>query len=212
MRVWTDEKGRVHIDWTLDGVTSKMLNWWWCNMEKGFALWHPEEHKDFYWIKRPKHNAAIGAIHMAPQVWSDGTLIKPCIRWEDVKNLPEEIKSVIVFDHVVVAAAISITGEEVKEDAPPIGYRVHQWEKTDFGVRGRSTAIPTKAESNERLLNVWAPHCQKEIANFQVFLPQLYRLWSVVKDPEVNPYFSFKTVREDNRIRYECEAKENSSK
>jgi hypothetical protein len=116
-----------------------------------------------------------------------------------------------VYDHVVVAAAISITGENIKEDAPPVGYRVHQWEKTDFGVRGRSTAIPTEAESNERLLNVWAT-CQEEIANFQAFLPQLYSLWSVVKDPEVSPYFSFKIVREDNKIRYECEAKEMSSK
>lgn len=202
MEVWVDEREYVHIDWKLDGVTSKMLNWWWCNMEKGFVLWHPDEHKEFYWIKRPKHNNAIGAIHMAPQVWSDGTLIKPCIRWEDVENLPEEIQSLIVFDHVVIAAAISITGENIREDAQPLGYRIHQWETTDFGVRGRSTAIPTKAETKERLLNVWAPHCQEEISNFQEFLPQLYKLWSVVKDPEINPYFSFEVVREGGGIRY----------
>ncbi|MEM2718714.1 MAG: hypothetical protein QXJ13_05690 [Candidatus Bathyarchaeia archaeon] len=202
MRVWVDEKGYIHIDWELDGVTSKMLDWWWCNMEKGFALWHPKEHKEFYWIKRPKHGNAIGAIQMAPQVWSDGTIIKPCIRWEDVENLPEEMQSLIIFDHVVVAAAISITGENIREDAPPLGYRVHQWETTDFGVRGRSTAIPTKAESKERLLNVWAPHCQEEISNFQVFLPHLYRLWSVVEDPEINPYFSFEVVKEGGKIKY----------
>jgi len=149
---------------------------------------------------------------MAPQVRSDGALIKPCIRWEDVKNLPEEIKSIIVFDYVVVAAAISITGENVDENAPPIGYRIHQWGKTDFGVRGRSTAIPTEAESSERLLNVWVLHAQEEITNFQAFLPQLYRLWSVVKDPEVNPYFSFKIARKGNKIIYERESKETSSK
>ncbi|MBS7605353.1 MAG: hypothetical protein QXR84_02345 [Candidatus Bathyarchaeia archaeon] len=202
MKVWVDEKSCVHIDWELDGVTSKMLNWWWCNMEKGFVLWHPKEHKEFYWIKRPKHGNAIGAIHMAPQVWSDGTLIKPCIKWEDVENLPEEIQSLIVFDHAVIAAAISITGEDIREDAPPLGYRIHQWEATDFGVRGRSTAIPTKAEPKERLLNIWAPHCQEEINNFQEFLPQLYRLWNVVKDPEINPYFSFEVVKEGGKIRY----------
>ncbi|MEM3798047.1 MAG: hypothetical protein QXY74_06395 [Candidatus Bathyarchaeia archaeon] len=48
--------------------------------------------------------------------------------------------------------------------------------------------------------------------NFQIFLPQLYRLWSVVKDPEVNPYFSFKIVREDGKIRYEFKTNETSSK
>ena len=31
----------THFDWTLDGVTPRMINWFWSNMEKSFVLWHP---------------------------------------------------------------------------------------------------------------------------------------------------------------------------
>ena len=40
MTIRQDEKGWTHIDWELEAVTPEMLNWWWTNMEKGFALWH----------------------------------------------------------------------------------------------------------------------------------------------------------------------------
>jgi hypothetical protein len=36
----------------------------------------------------------------------------------------------------------------------------------------------------------------------QDFLLDLYRLWLVLKNPEVNPYFSFKIVREGNSLGY----------
>jgi hypothetical protein len=48
--VWQDKNNWTHIDWELDGVTSKMLNWFWSNMEKGDNLWHPDQHMDFGWF------------------------------------------------------------------------------------------------------------------------------------------------------------------
>jgi len=201
MAVRQDERGWTHIDWELEGVTPKMIDWWWCNMEKGFALWHPIDHTNFYWHTKPTGNQALGKIQVAPQVWSDGTLIKPHIRWDDVATLPEDIKEIIVYDHAVVAAGISMTGENVKDDDPPVSYRIHQYEKTDFGVRGISSAIPREPEPPERGL-VWAKHGSEEIGYFQDFLADLYRLWRVVKNPEINPYFSFKIVREGKFLRY----------
>ncbi|MCX8021741.1 MAG: hypothetical protein N2745_03105 [Syntrophorhabdaceae bacterium] len=203
MDIRQDENGWTHIEWELEDVTPKMLNWWWCNMEKGFALWHPIEHQDFYWLKRPKDGNAIGAIQVAPQVWSDGTLIKPHIRWDDVKTLAPEISSIIIHDHVVVAAGISLTGENVKEDDPPLAYRIHQWEKTDSGVKGISSAIPIIPEPPEKGL-VWAAHGSQEIGYFPHFLPLLYNLWKVVKNPAINPYFSFKVIRREGELLYEA--------
>jgi hypothetical protein len=51
----------------------------------------------------------------------------------------------------------------------------------------------------------WAKHCAEEMDYFQNFLPDLYRLWSVVKNPKLNPYFSFKIVREGKSLRYAVE-------
>lgn len=49
---------------------------------------------------------------------------------------------------------------------------------------------------------VWAKHGGEEIGYFQDFLPALYNLWRVVKNPEINPYFSFKIEREGQSLRY----------
>lgn len=210
MSIEVDEKGLVHLSWELEGVTAKMLDWWWCNMEKGFPLWHPQEHKDFYWIKRPRHGDAIGAIQVAPQRWADGRVIKPHIKWEDVSVLEGLLVDLVRYDHVLVAAALSLTEEDFREDATPVGYRIHQWEATEGGVRGLSTAIPTEAEPTERLRDIWAKHCAEEIKNFEVFLPKLYSLWQVVDDPEINPYFCFRVVKGEGRLRYAARAKGSS--
>jgi hypothetical protein len=201
MAIHQDENGWTHIDWELEGVTAKMIDWWWCNMEKGFPLWHPIDHTDFYWHVRPTPERILGAIHVAPQVWSDGTWIKPHIRYDDVASLPEEIQNIIILDHVAVVAGISMTGENFNDDDPPLAYRIHQWAATDAGVRGISSAVPIEPEPLERGL-VWAKHGAEEIGYFQQFLAELYKLWRVVKNPMLNPYYSFKIEKDGNSIRY----------
>lgn len=61
----------THIDWALDGVTARMIDWFWSNMEKGFLLWHPEQHEPMSWpMSWPvpvRHGAPLGAVHNAPQ-------------------------------------------------------------------------------------------------------------------------------------------------
>jgi hypothetical protein len=198
-----DRKGWTHIDWELEGVTPKMLNWFWSNMDKAFFLWHPGQHTAFYWTIPPKHGQALGAIHVAPQVWADGTKIEPHIRFEDVATLPQEIADIIVYDHAVIAVGICLKKEDYKPDNKPIAYRVHQWEKTDSGVKGISTAIPVTDDplETERGL-IWAEHASEEVGNWANFLPELYKLYSVVNNTEVNPYFSFKVTREGKQLNY----------
>ncbi len=200
MTVRQDEKGNTHIDWELEGVTPKMIDWFWANMEKGFHLWHPNEHEEFFWTIKPEGDKVIGTIHVAPQTWSDGTRIEPHIRFEDVAALSEEITDYIIYDHAIVVAAIALRKEEFVIDNPVIAYRIHQWEKTDFGVCGISTCI---GESREKGL-IWSKHAGEEVGYWKDFLPEIYKLYSVVKNPKVCPFFSLKVVREGKNLRYEA--------
>jgi len=45
-------------------VTPEMIDWFWANMEKGFVLWHPTEHKGFEWDPSPAKNGFVGAVHV----------------------------------------------------------------------------------------------------------------------------------------------------
>lgn len=186
MNVIQDEMG-THLDWEHEGVTPKMIDWFWSNMEKAYILWHPSQHEKLDWAIPPVHGNPIGAIHIAPQTWNDGVRQNLYIRMESLESLPDEVKKYIIYDHVAVVAGLGL-GEEALNNNEPWGYRIHQWQKTDFGVIGKSSAIGMlKKESKEEGM-IWAAHCEEEIGNWGVFLPQLYNLYRVVKNPLTNPF------------------------
>ena len=89
----------THIDWKHEGLTPRMIDWFWSNMEKGFILWHPEQHRPLTWAVPPVHGNLIGSIHLAPQTWSDGTFQNLYIRAEDPGKLPAEVKEYIIYEH-----------------------------------------------------------------------------------------------------------------
>ena len=133
---WQDDHPWTHIDWELDDVTPYQLNWFWCNMEKGDYLWHPNQHKGFeWWISLEEAGGPLGSVHIAPQTWNDGVKIRPYIKFPRLEDVPAEYRDLIKYDHVVFAGAISIIGDDVKPDDPVLGYRCHQWQKSDNGVR-----------------------------------------------------------------------------
>ncbi len=203
MNVHQDSNNWTHIDWELESVTANMIDWFWNNMEKGFFLWHPIEHNDFYWKIPPKVGAALGAIHVAPQTWSDGTQIKPHIRFDDVATLPANIKEVIKYEHVVIAVGICLFEKDYAPDNKPVAYRIHQWEKTDSGVRGMSSAIPVTDDPLETQRGlVWAKHAGEEVGYWADFLPQLYTLYRPVVSPEVNLFNSFAVTGQGETLRY----------
>lgn len=203
MNVRQDQYGWTHIDWELKGVTANQIDWFWSNMEKGFFLWHPIEHDDFFWKIKPKHGAALGAIHVAPQTWADGTKIYPHIRFDDVADLPEKVKDVIVYDHVVVAVGICLFEKDYNPEGAPIAYRLHQWSASDDGVIGMSSAIPVTDDPLEKDRGlVWAKHAGEEVGYWADFLPELYRLFSVVQSPLANPFNSFKVEGSGETLKY----------
>jgi len=177
----------THIDWEHDGITAKMIDWFWSNMEKGFILWHPEQHEPLVWAVPVKHGNPVGSIHIAPQTWSDGRRQNLYIRFEKLEDVAPEIRDYIIYEHVVIVAGLGL-GEECLVNPSPMGYRIHQWQKTDYGVEGKSSAIGTRKKETVEDGKVWAAHNIQEIGNWGVFLAQVYTLYKVVTDTSRNPF------------------------
>ena len=205
-----DEKG-THLEWELECVTSKMLNWFWCNMEKCDYLWHPNQHIGLSWMIDPREAGPIGSIHRAPQKWNDGKLITPYIRLDDVARVPEHVRQVIKYDHAIVAVGMNLEGKEDTYDFDQTrkeAYRVHQWQSSEAGVIGMSSAIPLH-EADDQYEDsglIWAQHASEETGNWEVFLPQLYSLYRVITDPQICPYASFEIEGSgiDAKYKYLC--------
>lgn len=200
MKISQDEAG-THIDWQHDGITPKMIDWFWSNMEKGFLLWHPAEHQPLTWAVPPVQGNHIGAVHLAPQTWSDGTFRNLYIRFEDVATIREFVKKYIVYEHVVVVAGLGFGPESLNVEEP-MGYRIHQWQKTDYGVEGKSSAIGLKKKESPEEGIVWAKHCMEEVGNWGAFLPQLYELYKVVKNTKYNTFTDLTVERKGEDLRY----------
>jgi len=193
----------THIDWKHEGVMAREIDWFWSNMEKGFILWHPEQHEALEWAVPPKHGNPIGSIHIAPQTWNDGRRQNLYIRFEKLEDVAPPIRDYIVYEHVVIVSGLGL-GEECLVKPDPMGYRIHQWQKTDYGVMGKSSAIGTRKKETVQDGKVWAAHCAEEIGNWGVFLPQLYTLYKVVTDTTRNPFadLSVEGRGRDARYRY----------
>ena len=152
----------------------------------------PNQHKGFeWWISLEEAGGPLGSVHIAPQTWNDGVKIRPYIRMETLPDVAPEIRDLVKYDHVVVVGAISILGDDVKRDDPVLGYRVHQWQKSDNGCVGMSSAVEAKENAADDGL-IWAAHASEEVGNWEVFLPSLVRLYRVITDPEICPYYSFR--------------------
>ena len=191
----------THLEWRHDGVTARMIDWFWSNMEKGFILWHPEQHEPLHWAVAPRPGAPLGAVHIAPQTWSDGRRQNLYIRFERLEDVPPQFRDYIRYEHVIVVAALGL-GEECLASPDPMGYRLHQWQATDAGVIGKSSAFGARQPETEQDGKVWAAHCAQEIGNWGVFLPQLYGLYKAVTDPRRNPFADLSVEDRGREARY----------
>jgi hypothetical protein len=197
----TQDAMGTHIDWELEGITPRMIDWFWSNMEKCNLLWHPSQHEPLQWAVPPKHGMPIGAIHISPQTWNDGTRQNLYIRMEDLAEVSDAVKEYVVYEHCVIVAGLGF-GEECLKNPDPLGYRVHQWEKADFGIVGKSSAIGTRKKETREEGIVWSQHCIEEIGNWGVFFPQLYTLYKVVTNTQYNPFTDLTVQGRGKDLRY----------
>jgi hypothetical protein len=102
---------------------------------------------------------------------------------------------------VIIVAGLGL-GPESLVNPDPMGYRIHQWQKTDYGVIGKSSAIGTRHKESVEDGKIWAAHCAEEVGNWAAFLPQLYRLYTVVTDTARNPYADLSVEGKGREARY----------
>ncbi len=158
----------------LVGVTPEMIDWWWVNMEKGYPLWEPNDHKSFVWEAPPPVGGYLGAIQIAEEKMGPMPPIKIRIRWDD----PDSCPIPRTYEHAIVASGIDPEGK--------VGAMIlHEWEKSPRGTRMRST-MRFLGPVPPGLPEIWKTHDRAEVSTFPKFLPDLYRLWQAVKDPTIN--------------------------
>ena len=73
----------IVVDHIIPGVTTEMLDWWWVNMEKGYELWCPDEHKGFRWEVKPPLGGHVGAVQIASESIDYGPVMDIRIEWMD---------------------------------------------------------------------------------------------------------------------------------
>src|ERR671920_405417 len=109
----TQDATGTHLTWRHDGVTARMIDWFWSNMEKGFVLWHPQEHEPLTWVVPPRDGDPVGSVHLAPQTWSDGTRRNLYIRFEDLAEIPDDVAALITHAHCVIVAGLGVGPESL---------------------------------------------------------------------------------------------------
>ena len=191
----------THLDWKHEDLTPRMIDWFWSNMEKGFLLWHPSQHEPLQWAVPVKHGSPLGSVHIAPQTWNDGSRQNLYIRMEKLEEVPAAVREYLIYDHVVIMAGLGL-GPEALAAGDPMGYRIHQWQKTDSGVVGKSSAIGTRRKETHEDGKVWAAHCTEEIGTWGDFLAPLYELYKVVKNTDYNPFADLSVAGKGRQARY----------
>jgi hypothetical protein len=169
----------------IPGVTPEMIDWFWDNMEKAYYLWAPDEHVSFTWEIPPAQNGHVGAIHIVREVEPPMPEKTLRMRFETPKVCP----IALIYSHAVVIGRLAPDAPAVGGE--PISYTIHEYEATPDGTRMRSSFMLEKgwtAQAREALSN----HNTREATGFSRFLPQLYTLYQVIKNPEINVQSSLK--------------------
>jgi len=217
----TEEKfpeGWIVVDHIIPGVTEEMLDWWWVNMEKGYELWCPDEHKGFKWQVKPPLGGHIGAVQIATESIDFGPVMDLRIEWVDPNIGTQEQKDFWTYSHLLTAGN---TGDQPGTRAMVM--LSHQWEAIPGGCKMRSCmhgfpkpqpgsapppnmpplgAMPPHPSGKKPSGGGWRVHNIAEVSTFKAFLPALWGIWQAVPDPAINRKASLKIKKEGSRIIY----------
>ena len=184
----------------LPGVTAKMLDWFWGNMEKCYYLWAPGEHKSFRWLRAPGEVGFMTSAHEIVEP-AGGTPVQMRIQ---ISRLDPAIWYPFdeSLDHLICEGIYNDRGE--LNDAT-----IHMWQDVPGGCIHITCAIqntkisvlpaciqkleadmktffsanpPQPPEEGEKKV----PHAEYESAMWPVFLPTMYGLWKDHPDPSQN--------------------------
>jgi hypothetical protein len=203
------------VDHFIPGVTAEMIDWWWVNMEKGYELWCPDEHKGFKWEIKPPMNGHIGAVQIATESIDYGPVMDLRIEWVDPNIGTKEQKEFWTYRHLLTAGT---TGKQPGTKA--FVMLSHQWEAVPGGCKMRSCmhGIPKPPPGSRPAMHEsgppehptgkkptgggWPAHNIAEVSTFKNFLPALWGIWQAVTDPAINRRASLKIKKEGSCIIY----------
>lgn len=210
----TVPKEWIVVDHVIPGVTTEMLDWWWVNMEKGYELWCPDEHKGFQWKVKPPLGGHIGAIQIATESIDFSPVRDIHIEWLDPNLGTPAHKEFWTYKHLLAAGAS-------RPGAPPWVMLSHQYEAIPGGCKMRSCmhippgmppgsdpamttagAPPPHPSGKSPSGGGWRVHNIAEVSTFKAFLPALWGIWQSVPDPAINRKCSLQIKKEGARIIY----------
>lgn len=205
----------IVVDHIIPGVTTEMIDWWWVNMEKGYELWCPDEHKGFKWEIKPPMNGHIGAVQIATESIDYGPVMDLRIEWVDPNMGTPEQKDFWTYEHLLTAGTSG-----AQPSTKPRVVLSHQWEAIPGGCKMRSCmhgapepppgSRPAQPQSGafqhpsgkKPTGGGWRVHNIAEVSTFKAFLPALWGIWQTVTDPAINRHCSLKIKKEGSRIIY----------
>jgi len=206
-------EGWIVVDHIIPGVTTEMLDWWWVNMEKGYELWCPDEHKGFKWEVKPPMGGHIGAVQIATESIDYSPVMDIRIEWVDPNLGTKDQKNFWTYEHLLTAAGQ--TGDQ--SGNKPGVVLSHQWEAIPGGCKMRSCMhqfrdpppgnlsnglVPPHPSGKKPSGGGWRTHNITEISSFKLFLPALWGIWQAVPDPAINRQCSLKIKKEGSKIIY----------
>jgi hypothetical protein len=204
--------GWIVVDHIIPGVTAEMLDWWWVNMEKGYELWCPDEHKGFRWEIKPPLGGHIGAVQIATESIDYSPVRNIRIEWVDPNLGTREQKDFWTYEHLLAASA----SDPQSGDRPRVELS-HQWESIPDGCKMRSCMhqfrgpppgnpspgpVPSHPSGKKPSGGGWRAHNIAEVSTFKTFLPALWGIWQAVPDPAINRQCSLKIKKEGPKIIY----------
>ncbi len=205
-------EGWIVVDTVIHGVTAEMLDWWWVNLEKGYELWYPDEHKAFKWQVKPPLDGHIGAVQIATESIDYSPVRDIRIEWVDPNYGTQEQKDFWTYEHLLTA------GSSGSQPGIPPGVNLsHQWEAIPGGCKLRSCmhrfggpppgeiplGPPSPHPSGKKPTGGgWGAHSKAEGGAFKNFLPVLWWLWQAVPDPAINRQCSLKIKKQGSKIIY----------
>lgn len=194
----------------LPGVSAKMLDWFWANMEKGYYLWAPGSHKRFNWVREPWKVGFLQSAHMISESVGEGMAVFGGngiqINRLDLSYFP----FTYALEHVIVEGIFNDKGEF-------IDMTVHMWEDCEGGCKHITAAVASTTatqpphfilemlQENPDQIPV-APsetdHEEYEAYMWPKFLPTLYHLWENHPDPSQNVQCNLEVKMTENGPEY----------
>lgn len=202
----------------LPGVSAKMLDWFWGNMEKCYYLWAPGAHKSFRWLRAPNAYGFLNSAHeivephgpvnmtieisrLDPREWYPFTQCLEHVICEGIFNRKGELNDATIHmwqdvEGGCVHIYASIVNNKISELPDCILALISDLQKIDPQGNVSGGQPPVEKAPKGEMINGSQNHSAYESAMWPRFLPQMYALWEGHPDPSQNVFCDL-TVKED---------------